>query len=229
MTGEALKAGRVEAKLTQGEAAAKLGLTQAYLSMIERGRRPVTEEVAGRAARVFRLPATALPMKAGRQRALDVDGFKAELGAMGFPGFPLVRGRKPRYNPARLIFMAIDEDELDKSVVEALPWLVLKFADLDWEWLLREAKLHDRQNRLGFLVDVAEDVAKKQGDAERRREFEKIKAVIEGSRLAREDTLAAEAMNKAERKSLRRNRPAEARHWNLLTDMEAKHLPHVTK
>ena len=40
MTGEALKTGREHASLTQQEAASRLGLTQAYLSMLERGRRP---------------------------------------------------------------------------------------------------------------------------------------------------------------------------------------------
>jgi transcriptional regulator with XRE-family HTH domain len=224
LTGEALKAARGRAKLGQAEAAEKLGVTQAYLSMLEGGRRPVTEEVAVRAARVFRLPATALPMKAGRQRALDVDGFKAELGAMGFPGFPLVRGRKPRYNPARLIFMAIDQDELDRSVVEALPFVVLKFANLDWEWLLREAKLHDRQNRLGFLVDVAMGLAKELADPWQGKLLEEAKVGIERSRLAREDTLCDDSMTEKERKKLRQKRTAKARHWNLLTDMEGKEL-----
>ncbi|MFC5864995.1 helix-turn-helix domain-containing protein [Acidicapsa dinghuensis] len=39
-TGNAPKARREEANLTQQEAALRLGLTQAYLSMLERGRRP---------------------------------------------------------------------------------------------------------------------------------------------------------------------------------------------
>jgi transcriptional regulator with XRE-family HTH domain len=47
VTGEALKTGREEANMTQQEAASKLGLTQAYLSMLERGRRPVRSCCAG--------------------------------------------------------------------------------------------------------------------------------------------------------------------------------------
>ena len=34
-------------------------------------------------------------------------------------------------------------------------------------------------------------------------------------------------MTGAERKWLKKNRTAEARHWNLLTDLEVKHLTHA--
>lgn len=227
MTGEALKAAREEARLTQGEAAAKLGLTQAYFSMIEGGRRRVTEEVAVRAVDAFHLPPTALPLKADPQGALSGSGFRAELGALGYPGFAKFRVGKPKYNPARLLLLAICQDVLDKGLVEALPWLLVKYVDLDWQWVLRNAKVFDCQNRLGFLVDVAEDVAKKLDDVERRGELREMKRMIEWSRLAREDTLCAEAMGEVERKRLRRRRSARARHWNLLTDMEAKRLAYL--
>ena len=38
----------------------------------------------------------------------------------------------------------------------------------------------------------------------------------------REDTLCADSMGEKERKKLRQKRTGKARHWNLLTDMEAK-------
>jgi transcriptional regulator with XRE-family HTH domain len=220
MTGEALKAAREEAKLTQAEAAEKLGLTQAYFSMMERGLRPVTKKLAVKAVRVFRLSPTALPLKVDPQGALDEKGFKAELGALGYPGFAKFRVGKPKYNPARLLLLAIGQDTLDIGVVEALPWLVVKYVDLDWQWVLRNAKAFDGQNRLGFVVDVAEDLAKKLGDVERRSELREMKRMIEWSRLVREDTLCGESMGEAERKRLRRKRTAKARHWNLLTDVE---------
>jgi transcriptional regulator with XRE-family HTH domain len=221
MTGEELKAAREEAKLTQGEAAAKMGLTQAYFSMIEAGRRPVTEKLAGKAVNVFRLSPTALPLKVDAQGALDESGFKSELGALGYPGFAKFRRGRPKYNPARLLLLAIDQDVLETRVVEALPWLLVKYVDLDWQWVLRNAKVFDGQNRLGFLVDVAEDVAKGLGDVERKSELREMKKMIDWSRLAREDTLCADSMGEKERKKLRQKRTAKARHWNLLTDLEA--------
>jgi transcriptional regulator with XRE-family HTH domain len=227
MTGEALKAARKESKLTQQEVAAKLGLTQAYLSMIESGRRLVTEELAVKAVSLFRLPPTALPLKVDPPHKLDERGFKAELAALGFPGFAKFRRGKPKSNPARLLLLALCQDDLDKRVVEALPWLLVKYPDLDWQWVLMNAKVDDCQNRFGFVVDVAEDIAKMQRDPVQRERLSEMKALIERSRLAREDTLCADSMKKAKRRSIRRTRPAKARHWNLLTDMEAKNLGYV--
>ena len=226
MTGETLKAGREEANLTQQEAASKLGLTQAYLSMLERGRRPVTTELAAQAMKVFHLPPTALPLEADLHSTLDESAFKAELGALGYPGFSYLRG-KSHYNPARLLFLALDQDDLDRRVVDALPWLAYTYPEMDWEWLSRNAKLNDRQNRLGFVVDLAEEIAEKAGEASRRRSLSQNKAVIERSRLAKEDTLSHESMTQAERKWLRQNRPPKARHWNLLTDLDVRHLAYV--
>lgn len=226
MTGDALRTGREEANLTQQQAASKLGLTQAYLSMLERGRRPVTADLAAQAMKMFNLPPTALPLETDRPSALDESAFKAELGALGYPGFSYLRG-KSHYNPTRLLFLALDQDDLDRRVVEALPWLAFSYAGLDWEWLLRNAKLNDRQNRLGFVVDLAEEYAEKAGDASQKKNLSATKEVIERSRLAREDTLAHESMTQAERKWLRQNRPSKARHWNLLTDLDVRHLAYV--
>jgi transcriptional regulator with XRE-family HTH domain len=228
VTGESLKTGRKEANMTQQEAASKLGLTQAYLSMLERGQRPVTADLAAQAMKVFHLPPTALPLQADRLSTLDESAFKAELGALGYPGFSYLRG-KPHYNPARLLFLALDKDDLDRRVVEALPWLAFKYSDLNWEWLLRNAKLNDRQNRLGFVVDLAEEFAEKTGDASRKKNLCENKTLIERSRLAREDTLSNESMTQAERKWLRQNRPSRARHWNLLTVLDGRHLAYVAQ
>jgi transcriptional regulator with XRE-family HTH domain len=226
VTGEALKTGREEANMTQQKAASKLRLTQAYLSMLERGRRPVTAELAAQATKVFKLPPTALPLETDLPSTLNENMFKAELGALGYPGFSYLRG-KSQYNPARLLFLALDKDDLDRRVVEALPWLAFKYSDLDWEWLLRKAKLNDRQNRLGFVVDLAEEFAEKTGDASLKKNLSENKMLIERSRLAREDTLSNESMTQAERKWLRYNRPSKARHWNLLTDLDVRHLAYV--
>ena len=44
-------------------------------------------------------------------------------------------------------------------MVEGLPWLAFAYVDMDWEWLVRNTKLHDRQNRLGFAVTLAQELA----------------------------------------------------------------------
>ena len=187
----------------------------------------MTEKLAVKAVSVFRLSPTALPLKVDHRSALDETGFKAELGALGHPGFAKFRRGKPRYNPARLLLLALCQDDLDPRVAEALPLLVVKYADLDWHWVLTNAKAYDCQNRLGFVVDVAVDVAKGLGEVERKGELREMKRAIEWSRLVREDTLCADSMGEKERKKVRRSRSEKARHWNLLTDMGAKRLAYV--
>ena len=63
MDGTMLKAARLEKNWTQEEAALALEVTQAYLSMLERGHRPVSERFVRKALKVFSLPAIALPLR----------------------------------------------------------------------------------------------------------------------------------------------------------------------
>ena len=123
---------------------------------------------------------------------------------------------------------AFDQPDLDTRVVEALPWLASVYSDMDWEWLTRQAKLNDRQNRLGFAVALAAELANKADDPVRSQRLAEHRAELDRSRLVREDTLCHDSMTESERKWLKRNRPPEARHWNLLTDLDVKHLAHVS-
>jgi transcriptional regulator with XRE-family HTH domain len=223
MTGTDLKNARQRANCTQVEAASKLGLTQAYLSMVERGRRPVTSGLAAHAQRFFDFPPTTLPLEAEEVSLLGESELKSDLGALGYPGFSYLRG-KPTRNPAQLLFYALNQPDVDTRVVEALPWLTYTYADMNWDWLVSNAKLHDRQNRMGFVVTLAGELAQKAGDSTRSKKLADRQALLERSRLAQEDTLCHDSMTKTERKWLRTNRPQEAKHWNLLTDLEVRHL-----
>ncbi|PYU15461.1 MAG: hypothetical protein DMG37_04980 [Acidobacteria bacterium] len=113
-------------------------------------------------------------------------------------------------------------------MVEGLPWLVLRYSDMDWDWLVQNAKVADRQNRLGFVATLALQMAAKSTEPQRSRKLAEYVGVLDRSRLVREDTLCHDSLTEAERKWLRANRPAEAKHWNLLTDMKAESLPHAS-
>jgi transcriptional regulator with XRE-family HTH domain len=227
MTGADLKVARQKAKWTQQQAATKLGLTQAYLSMLERNHRPVTSKLAARSHKVFELPPTLLPFGPERDLSLSTDDeLKSDLGALGYPGFSYL-SEKPKRNPAQLLLCSLDRSDLDRRVVEALPWLTCKYVDMDWEWLIGNAKLRDRQNRLGFVVGLAKELADKSGEERSSKKLYEKKSALEHSRLMHEDTLCHESMTNAEREWLQKNRPPEARHWNLLTDLHVRHLPHV--
>src|SRR5579859_1730360 len=159
MTGLNLKQARQKTGWTQQQAASALGVTQAYLSMVERGLRPVSDSVASRAMETFDLPPTALPLAPGNL-SLNEDDLKAELGTLGYPGFSYLQAEQKR-NPAELLSYALHQRDLDARVVEALPWMTCEYVDMNWDWLVGHAKQNDRQNRLGFVVTLAGELAEK--------------------------------------------------------------------
>ncbi len=226
MTGADLRSVRRASSWTQAEAATRLGVTQAYLSMVERGERAVSSELASRAVGVFEVPATALPLAEYRALVRDTDFFQTMLGTLGYPGFAYLRGAA-RLNPTELLMEALDSDDLDSRVTQALPWLPLAYPHLNWDWLTANAKLRDRQNRLGFVVALARQAAERDGSAQLEQELATRVATLEHSRLVREDTLCRESMTRAERTWLREHRPKLAEHWNLLTDLTLEQLDHV--
>jgi hypothetical protein len=109
-------------------------------------------------------------------------------------------------NPAELLLAALSASGMEPRLAEALPWVVWKHHDLNWSWLLTQAKLNDLQNRLGFLVALAKAVAERHHDADAVKTLDRVEAALEPSRLAREDTLARESITQAERRWLRFDR-----------------------
>ncbi len=228
MNGQELKEARRRRGWTQQQAAGKLGVTQAYLSMLERGRRVWPYSLTRKAVEVLQAPPTALPLRApALGMSLGSEKLRAQLAGLGYPGFAHLRGRG-RHNPAEVLLHALNESDLDSRVVEGLPWLVLRYTDMDWDWLVQNAKASDRQNRLGFVATLALQLLAKSAELQRSRKLAEYVAVLDRSRLVREDTLCHDSLTEAERKWLRAHRPPEARHWNLLTDMQAENLPHAT-
>jgi len=226
MDGNALKEARRKKKWTQEQAALALGVTQAYLSMLEKGRRPLSDRFVCKAVKVLCVPPTALPLRWKQVVMPGPSGmgdFSAALGALGYPGFSYLRRRRPR-NPAEVLLEGLNQADLDARVAEGLPWLALTYTDMDWEWLFRNARSCDLQNRLGFTLALASEVAEGNKDELRADQLRHHLETLENSRLAREDTYCHESMTRAERVWLREHRSPAAAHWNLLTDMKREHL-----
>src|SRR5439155_23501444 len=127
-------------------------------------------------------------------------------------------------NPSEVLLSALAHDDLEARLVEALPWLVLRYCPLDRTWLVRQAKLHDLQNRLGFAVTLARGLAERTGDRPKTVALRDLEIELDRSRLAREDTLGRASLSGAEQRWLRENRSGDARHWNVLTDWTADAL-----
>ena len=230
MDGTALREARQNKNWTQEQAARALGVTQAYLSMLEKGRRTVSESFVRRALKVFDFPPTALPLPSevsGAPVRSRKNDFTVDLAALGYPGFAYLRTRVQK-NPAGVLLEALDAPNLDARVAEGLPWLTLTYVDMDWDWLVRNVKVRDRQNRLGFAMSLASEVADRKNDSERARKLRQCLEVLESARLAREDTFCHDSLTQAERKWLRKHRSLVAAHWNLLTDIKGEHLAYAS-
>ena len=230
MTADQWKAGREKAGLTQVEAACSLNVSQPYLSQLETGLRAASAELARRAAKLYALSPTALPLP----EPLDVPGVKPDdlqrkLSSLGYPGFEHVRS-KTVSNPAEVVLAAVVKPDLDTRLVEALPWVLSAYTDLNWEWLRDRAKLNNAQNRLGYLLHLAKQTARalpeRQGAVQVLSRWEND---LEEARLAREGTLCRDSMPEPERAWLRTNRPEAAVHWGLLTSLTAEQLPYAAR
>lgn len=230
MKAQELKSVREQRGWTQKEAAVRLGVSQPYLSLLERGRRPVTAELARRAARLYDLPPTALPPAAPPAlESLPSDRELAEeLANLGYPLFAHMRSRRRRRNPADLLLTALAKDDLEPRVTEGLPWLLLEFSDWDTDWVVRHARLRNLQNRLGFVVNLARRAAEESPRYRHRvPELLRLEQELDRSRLAREDTLCWETLPEVRRRWLVDNRPLEAAYWNLLTEWRPESLRYV--
>ncbi len=221
-----LKQARERRGWTQQQATRRLGVSQPYLSLLERGRRPLTPALVRRAARLFSLPPTALPLPESVV-ADENPTLARSLSSLGYPAFAYLRAGRPQRNPAEVLLSALAMNNCEARLVEALPWLLLEF-DLDCGWLVRQARLHNLQNRLGFVVSLARRVAEQvPGYRERAEALRLLEAELERSRLVAEDTLCDASLGPAHRRWLSENRPPEAAHWNLLTDWSPEKLRYL--
>jgi transcriptional regulator with XRE-family HTH domain len=229
MTGQQLREARKLKGWNQQQAAQRLGVSQTYLSLLEKGKRRVPEKLAVKAVRVYGLSEALLPVTSAPDQSPVADESKlaSELAALGYPGLSHLKSGVKKKNPAELLLSALGNDNLDSRLVEALPWVVLKFPNLNWHWLTQAAKLRDLQNRLGYVTNVARRLAELRGEREKAVLLATEESRLERSRLAREDTLCHESLTEAEKKWLRKNRPPEARHWRLLTDLSPERLDHA--
>jgi hypothetical protein len=109
--------------------------------------------------------------------------------------------------------------DADARVLEALPWLVATYiSQFDFDSMVRQAKLQNLQNRLGFVLQVAAVETPDSQAAVRE---------LERARLLQEDTLCWDAMPAATREWMRANRTPLAEHWNVLTRLRSEDVHHA--
>ena len=230
MNGETLRAARNKAGWTQAKLARRLGVTQAYLSLMESGRRRVPLHLAHRLARLLEMPPTVLPVMTAQvsgNRPTN-EWLVTQLARLSYPGFAYRTRPGVMRHPAEVLLAALALDDLEPRVMEALPWLLLRYEGFDMERLVAAAKARDLQNRLGFTVALARQVAESKPEfAGRLPELRQLELALEPSRLAREETYGQGHPHEGLREWLSRERSDTARHWNLLTDLRSDHLSYA--
>jgi len=210
MSSEQLKRARLQLGYNQQQAADRLGVTQAYLSMLERGERNPSPELARKLMHVYGLPPTVLSVSEVPKNVTP-DFLAFELASLGYPGFAHFRRGTRKVNPVEFLLAALAQRNLEARVVEGLPWLVSRYPDMDFGWLVPQARMRNLQNRLGFTVTLTRlasgnDVLREPEQA------------LAESKLEREDSFCKE-LNEPERRWLREHSSEEARQWNLLSDL----------
>jgi transcriptional regulator with XRE-family HTH domain len=230
VTGAQLRDARRNRGLTQVELAAKVGQSQAYVSLLEKGKRSASASVARRLARVLRMPPTALPLRMNRLRARHHSGARVadSLASLGYPGYAYLKRPLRLVNPVEVLLCGLMKDRFEPRLFEALPWLLLNFGGYDLEELSRAARDHNVQNRLGFVAALAGAAAGSTPEYSHRvSELKRLVSELEPYRLAREDDLGQTFKSERLRTWIRKNRTRAAAHWNLLTDLAPEQLPYV--
>jgi transcriptional regulator with XRE-family HTH domain len=213
-----LKVTRLNRRWTQQEAAARLGVTQAYLSMLEEGLRDPSSNLARRLMRVYGLPPTVLPVSDVR-KSVTADSLAQGLASLGYPGFSHLQTGTRVANPAVFLLTALAQHNLEARVAEGLPWLVLRYSDMDFGWLVPQARMRNLQNRVGFSVTLARLASR--NDA-----LQAPEEMLADSKLEKEDSFCKD-LSDPERRWLREHSSDEARRWNLLSDLRPDTLRYV--
>jgi transcriptional regulator with XRE-family HTH domain len=212
-----LKRAREERGWSQEQAAGRLGVTQPYVSMLEKGRRSA-DPLARKLMQVYGLPPTVLPLREVRKNPTP-DSLAHELALLGYPGFAHLRRGAKRVNPAEFLVSALAQNNLEARVAEGLPWVVLRYPDLPFDWLVREVRVHNLQNRLGFVVTLGQRAAG-------RNDLQLLEQRLVDSKLVKEDSFCKE-LSEPERRWLREHSSDEARQWHLLSDLRPDTLRYV--
>lgn len=227
MTASQWKTGRQAARFTQVEAARRLGISQAYLSQLEQGLRVAAESLARKAIKLYKLSPTALPLRSEGWEQAQPERLQQQLAGLGYPGFAHIQSGE-KSNPAEVVLSILAQMDLDTRLVEAVPWVIAAYPDLDWPWLLDQAKLRNLQNRLGYVLHLARQLAAFRPERDSLvQQLSTWEQHLEQARLAAEGTLCRDSMPPREREWLRTCRPEAAAHWNLLTGITADQLTHA--
>ena len=95
---------------------------------------------------------------------------------------------------------------------------------MDWSKVIKTVKIADSQNRLGFLLSLVYDKAKKANDQDKRNLIKELLLSLEKSKLYKQDSFQRQKLTESEKTWLKKNRSKNARFWRVLSNLTAEHL-----
>jgi transcriptional regulator with XRE-family HTH domain len=226
MKPQEFRAARLEKGWGQTEVAARLGMSQAYVNMLEKGKRRLTPQLTRKLAKLYSLSPVELPVsETFMPRKMDAQLLAESLAKLDYPGFAYLRSHVTAKNPGEVLLTALFQDSLEARVAEALPWLPLRYWQMGFDWLVDQARKSNLQNRLGFVVNLARQLSERNPQkTQRSQALNALEATLNTSRLANEDAFYRPPKTDGEREWLLQNRSDAAKHWNLLTDLRPEHV-----
>src|SRR5260370_26789523 len=125
MLGSDLRNGRKYKGWTQQVAAAKLRVSQPYLALMENGDRRVPGKLARRAAHLYGLSLSVLPVETdwSEPPQCEDQDVAACLAGLGYPGLAYLRPAKKK-NPEEVLFASFNSTKLETPLPHPLPCLV---------------------------------------------------------------------------------------------------------
>ena len=101
MRPQELKAARLDKGWSQTLAAARLGVSQAYLNMLENGKRRLTPKLTRKFAMTYGLSPVTLPVSGEFVPGpVDEQHLAESLARLGYPGFAYLRTHTLKKNPS---------------------------------------------------------------------------------------------------------------------------------
>src|ERR1700739_3822332 len=135
MTPHELKTARLKKGLVQAQVAESLGVSQAYVNMLENGKRRLTPGLTLRVSTLYGLSPETLPLSEELAAVHTDDLHLAEsLAKLGYPGFAYMRTRVSKKNPAEVLLTALGQNRLEARAAEALPWGAMQYAHHTSNW-----------------------------------------------------------------------------------------------
>jgi transcriptional regulator with XRE-family HTH domain len=231
--GQKLKALREARRLNQTNLAARLGISQARISLIERGQAALDAGEFLDVLRIFNVPASHFESPAEDQDALALQNALIHLGANHLFANDRIVPDEALGDPGTVIREVLATGTNPRQIAALAPVLVLQFDRLNLTQLWARFVDYGLQQRLGWLLEntvaAIQEASPKARDRASSAQLRKAGThlrhfldQIEPQRLsaqARPEDILGEVFSRKTLEEIQRSRSDLSRRWSILTNL----------